>query len=174
MMSGGPANGAAAKGTLDLPAFSLDVQALDLGTDVKAVSLEILETESREPVRGTPATDFWSAVFPLLTAGEPFVLDFFSHLERVRDFCAAKKIAFREAGTRCIVIPQPPPEQLQLLFERFEAETFGIRAGDRVDTNDVTLTAELSQHGPDAYQAPYQRHSFSAACEFEHGWAPLL
>jgi hypothetical protein len=90
----GPANGATAPGALDLPAFSLDVQALDLGAGIKAVSLEILETESREPVRGKPATDFWSAVFPLLSAGEPFVLDFFSHLDRVREFCAARQIAF--------------------------------------------------------------------------------
>src|SRR5260370_17174172 len=127
MMSGGPANGAAAKGALDLPAFSLDVQALDLGADVRAVSLEILETESREPVRGKQATDFWSAVLPLLTAGEPFVLDFFSHLERIRDFCVAKKIAFREAGTRCIRLPQPPPEQLHHLFQPFEPQTFPLR-----------------------------------------------
>ena len=174
MMSGGPAHDAAAKGALDLPAFSLDVQALDLGADVRAVSLEILETESREPVRGKQATDFWSAVFPLLTAGELFVLDFFSHLERIRDFCVAKKIAFREAGTRCIVIPQPPPEQLQQLFERFEAETFGVRAGDRVNTDDMALTGELSQHGLDAYQAAYQRYSFCAVCEFDDGWVTLI
>ena len=63
----------ASKASLILPAFSLDVQALDLGADVKAVSLEILETESREPLRGKQATDFWSAVFPLLCAGEPCV-----------------------------------------------------------------------------------------------------
>jgi hypothetical protein len=172
-MSDPPANGAA-KGALDLPAFSLDVQALNLGADVQAVSLEILETESREPVRGKQATDFWSAVFPLLTAGESFVLDFFSHLERVRDFCAAKKISFSEAGPRSIVVPQPPQEQLQQLFERFEAETFGVRAGDRVKADDVQLTGELSQRGLDAYQAAYQRYSFCAVCEFEDGWVTLL
>ncbi len=170
----GPANGSAAKGALDLPAFSLDVQALDLGTNVKAVSLEILETESREPVRGKQATDFWSAVFPLLSAGEPFVLDFFSHLDRVRDFCAAKKISFREAGPRCVVVPQPAQEQLRQLFERFEAETFGFRAGARVNADDVGLTSELSQRGLDAYQAAYQRYSFCAVCEFEDGWVTLL
>jgi len=75
-------------------------------------------------------------------------------------FCVAKKIAFREAGTSCMVIPQPPPEQLQQLFERFEAETFGVRAGDRVNTDDMALTGELSRHGLDAYQAAYQRYSF--------------
>jgi len=170
----GQGNGSAAKGALDLPAFSLDVQALDLGAGVKAVSLEILETESREPVRGKQATDFWSAVFPLLTGTEPFVLDFFSHLDRVRDFCAAKQISFREAGPRCIVIPQPAQETLQQLFERFEAETFGFRAGDRVKEDDAALTGELSQHGLDAYQAAYQRYSFCAVCEFEDGWVTLL
>jgi hypothetical protein len=173
-MSGGPGNGAVAKGALDLPAFSLDVQALDLGADVKAVSLEILETESREPVRGKQATDFWSAVFPLLSAGEPFVLDFFCHLDRVRDFCATRKISFREAGPRCIVVAQLAPEQLRQLFERFEAETFGFRAGDRVNADDLELTGELSQHGLDAYQAAYQRYSFCAVCEFEDGWVTLL
>jgi hypothetical protein len=173
-MSGGPGNGAVAKGALDLPAFSLDVQALDLGADVKAVSLEILETESREPVRGKQATDFWSAVFPLLSAGEPFVLDFFSHLDRVRDFCATRKISFREAGPRCIVVPQLAQEQLRQLFQRFEAETFGFRAGDRVNADDLELTGELSQHGLDAYQAAYQRYSFCAVCEFEDGWVTLL
>jgi hypothetical protein len=169
----GPPNGSAAKGALDLPAFSLDVQALDLGADVKAVSLEILETESREPVRGKQATDFWSAIFPLLSAGESFVLDFFSHLDRVRDFCSAKKIAFREAP-RCIVVPHLAQEQLRQLFERFEAETFGFRAGDRVNADDVELTSELSQHGLDAYQAAYRRYSFCAVCEFEDGWVTLL
>jgi hypothetical protein len=170
----GPGNGAAAKDALDLPAFSLDVEALDLGADVKAVSLEILETESREPVRGKQAIEFWAAVFPLLTGSEPFVLDFFSHLDRVRDFCVAKQVAFREAGTRCIVIPEPTQEQLRLIFERFEAETFGIRAGDRVKEEDAPLTNELSQRGLDAYQAAYLRYSFCAVCEFEDGWVTLL
>jgi hypothetical protein len=173
-MSGGSGNGAAAQGALDLPAFSLDVETLDLGAETKAVGLEILETESREPVRGKQATDFWSAVFPLLTAGEPFVVDFFSHLDRVRDFCTAKSISFREAGPRCIIIPQPSPERLQQLFERFESETFGVRAGDRVTTEDVELTGELSQRGLDAYQAAYRRYSFCAVCEFEDGWVTLL
>jgi hypothetical protein len=170
----GPANGSAAKDALDLPAFSLDVEALNLGADVKAVSLEILETESREPVRGKQATNFWSAVFPLLAAGEPFVLDFFSHLDRVRDFCVAKKISFCQAGARCIVVPQPAQEQLRQLLERFEAETFGFRAGDRVNSDDIELINQLSDRGLDAYQAAYRRYSFCAVCEFEDGWVTLL
>ena len=169
-----PGNGSAAKDALDLPAFSLEVEALDLGADVKAVSLEILETENREPVRGKQATDFWAAVFPLLTANEPFVFDFFSHLDRVRDFCVSRQITFQDAGPRCVVIPQPEKEQLQQLFERFETETFGIRAGVRVKEEDAPLTNELSQRGLDAYQAAYQRYSFCAVCEFEDGWVTLL
>ncbi len=170
----GPANGSATKDTLDLPAFSLDVEALDLGADVKAVSLEILETESREPVRGKQAMEFWAAVFPLLAGSEPFVLDFFSHLEHVREFCALKRIAFREAGARCIVIPQPAQEQLLQIFERFETETFGLRAGERAKEEDAQLTGELSQRGLDAYQAGYRRYAFCAVCEFEDGWVTLL
>ena len=170
----GPANGSAAKDALDLPAFSLDVEALDLGADVKAVGLEILETESREPVRGKQATEFWAAIFPLLAAGEPFVLDFFSHLDRVQEFCASKQIAFCGAGPRCIVIPQPAQEQLLQLFERFEAEIFGLRAGERVKEDDAPLTRELSQRGLDAYQSAYQRYAFCAVCEFEDGWVTLL
>src|ERR1043166_2099689 len=102
----GPANGSAADGELDLPAFSLDVQALDLGADVKSVGLELLETESREPVRGREAAEFWAASCPLLAATEPYVLDFFSHLERVREFCAAHSIPFQETGPRSLSIPQ--------------------------------------------------------------------
>jgi hypothetical protein len=170
----GPANGSAAKNALDLPAFSLDVESLDLGAGVKAVSMEILETESREPVRGKKATEFWAAVFPLLAGSEPFVLDFFSHLDRVREFCATKQIAFRDAGPRCVVIPQPAHEQSRQIFERFEAETFGFRSGDRVKEEDAALTGELSERGLDAYQSAYERYSFCAVCEFEDGWVTLL
>src|SRR5215468_2278470 len=126
----GPANGSATGEALGLPAFSLDVQALDLGADVKAVGLELLETESREPVRGKEAAEFWAATFPMLANDQPFVLDFFSHLDRVREFCSNHKIEFREAGSRSLVIAQPSPEQLRQLFARFATETFGIRAGE--------------------------------------------
>src|SRR5437870_12303824 len=103
----GRANGSTAKDALDLPAFSLDVDALDPGVDVRAVSMEILETESREPVRGKQATDVWAAAFPLLAGNEPFVVDFYGHPDRVRGFCAAKQIARRDAGPRCVVVHQP-------------------------------------------------------------------
>ena len=52
---------------LELPPFSLDVEALDLGAEIKAVGLELLGTESREPVRGKDASVIWAALFPART-----------------------------------------------------------------------------------------------------------
>jgi hypothetical protein len=170
----GPSNGSLTGEALGLPAFSLDVQALDLGADVKAVGLELLETESREPVRGKEAAKFWAATFPLLTNGEFLVLDFFSHLERVREFCTNHKIEFRETGSRSLVISQPLQEQLQQLFERFAAETFGLRSGERTKEEDAELADGLSGRGVDAYQAAYKRYSFCAICEIDDGWVTLL
>jgi hypothetical protein len=97
---------------LGLPPYSLDVETLDLGPGVKAIGMELIETESREPLRGKDAIAIWSGLFPALVAQEPFVVDFFSHIDRVRDFCSARKISFREAAGRCIVLPQPSGEQL--------------------------------------------------------------
>src|SRR5574340_289007 len=112
----------------DLPPYSLDVQAMDLGADTRAVGLELIETESREPVRGGDAAQIWAAVFPALAAKEALVFDFFSHLERVREYCKTHEITFRENAARCLVIPAPPGELLRELVERFEGETFGLRA----------------------------------------------
>jgi hypothetical protein len=159
---------------LKLPPFSLDVQALDLGGDVKAVGLELVETENREPVRGKEAAEIWSAVFPALAANESCAVDFFSHIDRVREFCKMREIAFREATERCVVLPQPNQEQLRQLFERFEGETFGFRAGQAAQTPDPALEGDLSKRGLDAYQAAYSRYAFCAICEPEDGWVTLL
>jgi len=167
-------NAGPGSGALELPPFSLDVQALDLGADVKAVGFELLETESREPVKGKEAAEIWAALFPALSGGDFFVVDFFSHLNRVRQFCEARKIAFREAAECCLVLPQPSQEHLLQLFERFEAETFGARAGAAAKVVDAALESELSQRGLDAYQAAYTRYTFCAVCEPEDGWVTLL
>ena len=58
---------------LELPPFSLDVEALELGAGVKAVGLELVETENREPVRGKKAAEIWSAIFPALAFEEFYV-----------------------------------------------------------------------------------------------------
>lgn len=161
-------------GALELPPFSLDVQALDLGGDVRAVGLELVETENREPVRGKDAAAIWSAVFPALAGNESYVVDFFSHIERVREFCKMREIVLRDASERCVVLPQPSQEQLRQVFERFEGETFGFRAGTASQIPDVALEGDLSKRGLDAYQSAYPRYAFCAICEPEDGWVTLL
>ena len=161
-------------GALDLPPFSLDVETLDLGPGVQAVGLELLGTESREPVRGKEAAAIWAATFPALAAKECYVLDFFSHVDRVREFCKMYEIHYRDAAERCVVLRQPTEAQLQQIFERFEGETFGVRAGAGIEEPDVALEKELSRRGLDAYQAAYERYTFCAVCEPEDGWATLL
>jgi hypothetical protein len=161
-------------GALELPPFSLDVEALDLGDGVKAVGLELVETKNREPVRGKDAAEIWSAVFPALAGNESYAVDFFSHIERVREFCKMREIALREAAERCVVLPQPNQGQLRQIFERFEGETFGIRAGAAAQSMDAALEGDLSKRGLDAYQASYARYKFCAICEPEDGWVTLL
>lgn len=161
-------------GALELPPYSLDVQAMDLGNEVKAVGLELVETENREPVRGKEGSEIWSVIFPALAGKEPFAVDFFSHLERVREFCKTRKIEWREAADRCIVISSPSIEELQQLLERFAGETFGIRAGSAAQTPDAALEGDLSKRGLDAYQQAYNRYSFCAVCEPVDGWVTVL
>lgn len=157
----------------DLPPYSLDVQGLDLGSETKAVGLELIETESREPLAGEYAARIWAALFPALAAKERYAVDFFSHLDRVRDFCVAQHIAFREAAGRCLVISQPAVEVLEKLIARFESETFGLRAGPATEA-DPALEGELSRRGLDAYEAAYPRYSFCAICEAAEGWVTVL
>ena len=147
-------------GALELPPYSLDVQALDLGNEIKAVGLALVETENREPVRGAEGAEIWSEVFPALAASEAFAADFFSHIDRVREFCQARGMEWREAAERCLVIAQPSAEQLRQLFERFAGETFGLRAGSAAGAPDAALEGQLSRRGLDAYQ--------------EDGWATVL
>ena len=161
-------------GALELPPFSLDVQALDLGNEVKAVGLELMETENREPVRGKEGAEIWSEVFPALAGKEPYVVDFFSHIDRVREFCKSRRIEWREAAERCIVIPSPSIEELRQLLERFEGETFGLRAGSAAQAADAALEGDLSKCGLDAYQQAYTRYIFCAVCELEDGWVTIL
>jgi len=172
-MSSG-ANGAAEGRALELPPYTLDVQALGLGPGVKAVGLELVETENREPVTGSGAAEMWSAVFPALAADEPWTVDFFSHLDRVREFCKAHNIAFREAAGRCLVIERPGLQKLRLLIERFEAESFGVRAGTAAGAADAELEGDLSKRGLDAYQDAYSRYTFAAIVEPKDAWVTIL
>lgn len=158
----------------DLPPYSLDVQAMDLGSDTKAVGLELIETESREPLRGAEAASIWAAVFPALTGEEAWVLDFFSHLDRVREYCRNHEVEFREAANRCVVIRQLAGEKLRELIMRFAGETFGLRCGVAAKEADAAVESELSHRGLDSYQDAYTRYTFCAICEPDDGWMTLL
>lgn len=161
-------------GALELPHYSLDVQALDLGNEIKAVGLELVETENREPLRGKESAEIWAEILPALAANDAYVVDFFSHLDRVRGFFKAREIHWREAAERCVVIPSPSVEELRLLLERFEGETFGIRAGTAAQAADAALEGDLSKRGLDAYQRAYARYTFCGVCELEDSWVTIL
>lgn len=85
-----------------------------------------------------------------------------------------REIVFREAGERCLVLEKPNEEQLRQLFERFEGETFGVRAGTAAQSADAALEGDLSKRGLDAYQQAYARYIFCAVCEPGDGWVTLL
>lgn len=167
-------NGEDAVPVPELPPYSLDVQAMDLGAETKAVGLELIETESREPLRGSEAIEIWASALAALAAKDDFVLDFFSHLERVREFCKTNEIAFRESAGRCLVVSQPSQEDLRKLFGRFEGETFGLRAGSGVQKEDASLENDLSHRGLDAYQDAYTRYELCGICELSDGWVTVL
>lgn len=153
----------------------LEIEPLDLGPDVRAVGLELVENdENREPVRGHGAARVWSRVLWATSGKEPWALDFFSHLDRVREYCRNRQIAFREAAQRCIVIPAPEMPQLEELLDRFQNETFGARAGELLESGDPALEGDLAKRGVDAYHKAYSNYFFCAVCGFEDGSLVLL
>lgn len=155
--------------------YLLEVEPLDLGPDVRAIGLELGEAdENREPVRGLEAAKIWSRVLRSTAANETWALDFFSHLERVRDFCDRHHIAYRNASQRSVVIPSPEQAQLQELVDRFQNETFGARAGALVQSGDAEVEGELARQGVDAYKAAFPKYAFCAVCNFEDGSLVLL
>lgn len=155
--------------------YQLEVEPLDLGPDVRAISLELAEAdEYREPVRGADAGRMWGHVLRATAADEPWALDFFSHVERVRDFCQRRDIPFREPSRRSIVIPAPEPVLLGQLLERFQDETFGARAGSELAAPDTALEGDLAAHGLDAYHTAFTRYFFCGVCQFDQGSLVLL
>lgn len=155
--------------------YLLDIEALDLGPDVRAVGLDLVEAdENREPVRGDDAARIWARVLPAVAVEEPWALDFFSHLDRVREYCVSHEIEFREANKRTITIPAPEPAVLEPLLGRFQAETFGARAGALVISGDPALEGELARRGADAYQSAFPNYFFCGICGFEDGSLVLL
>jgi len=155
--------------------YLLDVEPLDLGPDVRAVGLELVEAdENREPVRGRDAARVWSRVLWATTGKEPWALDFFSHLDRVREYCQSHQIAYRDASQRSMVIPAPEVDRLESLFDRFQNETFGARAGGPLEAGDPALEGDLAQRGVDAYHKAFPNYFFCGVCGFEDGSLVLL
>jgi hypothetical protein len=157
-----------------MPGYLLEIEPLDLGADVRALGFELLETENREPVTGAEAARIWGRAVPALAGAESWALDFFSHLERVREFCSRRGIAWREAAARAIVIAPPLPEHLEALFERFAGETFGVRAGGPLAAGDEALEGDLARRGVDAYHPAFGNYFFCAVCDFEDGFLTVL
>lgn len=155
-------------------AYRLEIEALDLGADVRAVGLELIDPETREPAVGHDAAVIWAALVPALAAGQPWAIDFFAHVERVRDFCHRNALPFREPNAHAIVIAQPERPQLELLLERFAGETFGIRAGDRLLEGDAKLEGGLAERGVDAYHSDFPEYLFCCVCDFEGGFLTVL
>lgn len=155
--------------------YGLEVEPLDLGEDVRAIGLELTETdETREPARGSEAARAWSRILRSVAGDEPLVLDFFSHLDRVKQYCAIHHIELREAAARCVVLTVPAEDLLTGVIERFEGETFGARAGARAVSGDAEVENELSRRGADAYHAAFQEYYFCAVCSFEDASLTIL
>jgi hypothetical protein len=159
---------------VDSAVLRLLIEPLDLGADVRAISLDLAEEGAESPATGQDANALWAAAIPALAANEVWAFDFVSHLDRVRDFCRSHAIAHHEPASRCVVIPDPGPEKITALVARFEGETFGFRVGGQLDTGDPSLESELSKRGMDAYQDAYSRYSLCAICDFENGSLTVL
>jgi hypothetical protein len=155
--------------------YLLEIEPLDLGEDVRAMGLELTEAdENREPIRGADAARIWSRVLRAAAGDEAWSIDFFSHIDPIRDYCKRHQIVFREATKRSIVIPSPEPEKLESLIDRFQKETFGARAGKLLSAGDPSLEAELVRRGLDAYHTAFRNYFFCAICSFDDGSLVVL
>lgn len=151
----------------------LEVGPMDLGEDVRAVGLDLADADA-EPVRGADAAAIWARVLPAAAGDEPWALDFFSHLGRLRDYCLRHGVAYRQAAARSIVVPAPESDVLQALLARFEGETFGVRAGGLVKSGDAAVEGDLARRGVDAYHPVFGDYYFCAVCDFSNGSLVLL
>jgi hypothetical protein len=155
--------------------YLLEIEPLDIGSDVRAMGLELTEAdENREPIRGADAAKIWSRVLRSIAAPENWSLDFFSHLDRLRDYLQRHQIPYREATKNSLVVSAPDLPVLETLIDRFQAETFGVRAGGPLPGPDPIVEGELARRGVDAYHTAFPKYVFSAICNFEDGSLVLL
>ena len=148
--------------------YRLEVESLHLGTGIRSVGLALIVPETREPVKDLAAARLWAAIVSALAAEEPWSLDFFAHLERVREFCRLQDLAFREPNAHALVIAgasivELGQEKLSALLERFAGETFGARAGKPVVTGDADVEGSISRtRGRRLRSLPTQTMYFAA------------
>jgi hypothetical protein len=159
--------------------YRLEIESLDLGAHVRAVGLELIDPETREPVIGPEAARIWASTVVALAGAEPWTLDFFAHLERVSDFCRQQNLPFRQPNARALVIAgsdliESGQEKLSALLERFAGETFGARAGALSVAGDVAAEGGLAERGVDAYEAVFANYLFCAVFDVENGFFTLL
>jgi len=152
----------------------LTVEPLDLGPDVRALALNLNDSEDEEPIAGGAAAPLWSRALLALAGEQPIVLDFFAHLDRVREFCQSQDIRFRETAAGGIAVTETDPDALGRLMERFEAEIWGARAGEPLQSGDEELENELRRRGFDAYHQAFPRYLFCAIGELETGSVTLV
>ncbi len=158
----------------------LEIRTMDLGEDVRAVGLD-LRGADEEPARGAETAALWSRVLPALAGGEPWTLDFFSHLDRVREYCQRHRITVREQRGAALVVPSPEQGPMAELFARFEGETFGARAGGPLGSGEgeragqaAALERELLHRGLDAYHPVFGNYLFCGVCDFSDGSLVVL
>jgi hypothetical protein len=155
--------------------YVMEIEPLDLGADVKAVGLDLMEVESREPAHGNDAASIWAATLGALPGTEPWAFDFFAHLDRVREYCSLHAVACEESFSgHSLIIPAPSQPALIGLVERFAGETFGVRAGAPLAAGDAAVENELARRGVDAYHTTFRNYFYCAVCDFENGFLTLL
>ncbi len=124
------------------------------------------------------AAPIWAALIPSLAGGEPWALDFFAHISRVRDFCRQRNVPFREPNPRVVVVSAPEEKALAPVLARFAGERFGIRAGGAALSGEMArerqIADELAAKGADAYDAVYHECLFCGICDFESGSLTIL
>ena len=125
--------------------YLLEIEPLDLGADVRAVGLELVEAdENREPVRGTTPRASGAA----FCVPSPATSHGRSISSAISIACAiiatVTKLPFAKRASARIVVPAPEAAALEALLDRFQKETFGARAGRLlVDAGDPALEGEL-------------------------------
>lgn len=151
----------------------LQVEPMDLGEDLRAIGLELTEDAEGEPVRAEDGAPVWASALPALAGAEPWTIDFFGDVDRFRNFCEEHAIPFRRVSSLIVAFP-PATDGLIALCKRFGSNTFGVRAGERIEAPDSTLEADIASHGLDAYHTGYSNYCFCGICDFENGSLVVL